>query len=123
MIGYRMLRPLSHPILSDLVPQAILSLSIDTFHQRYRDLIEVGHDDFDAFRGLSFMTDDGRALTIRHYAGHPPETATVYLDADIQDVAAIRAVIATTVRELAIPLDAVTWQRGDEIAMPVAANQ
>lgn len=118
-----MLKPLPPRPLADLIPQAVLSMSLATLRDRYGDFFHVDEDEFDEFSGVFFLAEPAHVVAIGRYRGHPPETATIYIDAELTDVAAIRQVVGRTVRDLAISDDVVSWQRGDSFEVPVAANQ
>ena len=103
----------SIPDLSvEVVPQAILSLPIDSVVGCHGKLIK-SIDDLDQFEGASFELDGQLEIAVRHYAGCPPDTSTIYIDRRIQNVRDITLLIRVILREFEIPETSLEWERAD----------
>ncbi len=97
----------------DLVPQAILSLPISYFANRYGEFREL-EDDFDRYEGAEFALGSGLRFSLRRYKGYPEDTTTIYLSSEVQDVAKISEVIGVLLKELELQPRDLAWQRSDE---------
>ncbi|WP_316227654.1 MULTISPECIES: hypothetical protein [unclassified Bradyrhizobium] len=96
----------------DVVPQAILALPIHKVIGKRAD-ISRGIDDLDYFEGASFKLDDKVEIAVRHYHGHPEDTATIYIDSRENDIEHITQIILRILKELHVPPTALKWQRRD----------
>jgi hypothetical protein len=96
----------------EVVPQAIIWRSL-----RYCTLvIRDGQDDLDKYKGASFVIGNDIRFDLRIYRGHihPEVTVTLYLPEDVRDESVIARTISTVIKEMAIPVSAVAWRRGQE---------
>jgi len=94
----------------DVVPQAIIGLPIAKVIGHRAD-ISTGNDDFDSFEGASFKLDGKIEIAVRHYRGHPADTATLYIDRSARDIGHITMLIRRVLSEFDIPDSALTWER------------
>jgi hypothetical protein len=95
---------------SEVVPQAIIWRSL-----RYCTLvIREGQDDLDIYKGASFVIGNDIRFDLRVYRGHihPEVTVTLYLPEEIRDETQVAEIVSTVIREMAIPISAVAWRRG-----------
>ena len=69
----------------ELIPQAILAVSIFEIAKRYKFEIEKGHDDLDYYTGIGGMSEFGYPFAVMHYRGYPEDTSTIYLPRDFGD--------------------------------------
>jgi hypothetical protein len=98
----------------DFIPQAILRKDINQVAKALDVTIEKGWDNLDTFEGVTFESAyEGVLVAIRHYAGHPDGTTTVYLPSEINDVGFITKIVAYIVEKLHFVADDVYWQRKD----------
>jgi len=98
----------------DFIPQAILRKDIHQVAEALDVTIEKGWDDLDSFEGVTFESAyEGVLVAIRHYAGHPAGTSTVYLPFEINDVGFITKIVAYILEELHFVADDIYWQRQD----------
>ncbi|MGO4715695.1 hypothetical protein [Bradyrhizobium sp. 2TAF24] len=94
----------------EVIPQAIISLPVDQILSG-RAKITQGVDDLDHFEGASFRLDNGIEVAVRHYRGHPKDTATIYIDSRQRDVERITHLVRRILRDLHVPLTALSWER------------
>ncbi len=96
----------------DVVPQAIIWRSL-----RYCTLvIREGQDDLDKYSGASFVIGNDIRFDLRVYRGHihSEVTVTLYLPEEVRDAKQIADTVSTVIREMAIPVSAVAWRRGQK---------
>jgi len=106
--------PLDTVIERDFLPQAVIGLSPYGFsEQRGLDFIE-GSDDFDTFYGAAVLIEDKIPVVLKHYRGHPYNTVTMYLPAEITKVEEITSLLAFIAEKMWIPVEWFTWQRADD---------
>lgn len=103
-----MIRPSQFAIQTDVLPQAIFWRPLLYFSTTIRD----DEDGLDHFKVVTFTIDNEITFDLRHYRGHPSETATIYLPFEIQNVDVIVSTIKIIVTEVALPAYAIAWQRG-----------
>lgn len=98
----------------DFIPQAILSVPLSRIAETQELPIEHGVDDLDEFDGVTLYTE-GMAfpVAIRHYAGHPPGTVTLYFPLEVRNLADITQSVALTVHSLNLNSTDILWQRKD----------
>lgn len=96
--------------LVDVSPQAIFWRSIEC----YAVEPERDEDDLDAYLVASFSVGNQLTFDLRHYAGHPPSTVTVYLPVETQSAAEIDVAINLAIDGLQVPETSVAWRRGEE---------
>jgi hypothetical protein len=96
----------------DLVPQAVFGVDVFALARRFKSEVVRDHDDFDEYVGLGFwLTDFGLPFAVKHYAGHPEHTSTVYLPHEIQDVGRIADIIHVIAKDFDISDKQIVWQR------------
>jgi hypothetical protein len=93
----------------DVTPQAIFWRALKYF----TSLIREGEDGLDEFQAASFIISNDIRFDLRTYAGHPEFTVTLYLPNYVKDKEEISRVIKIVIKEMAIPKNAVAWQRGE----------
>lgn len=96
----------------EVVPQAILWRSL-----RYCTLvIHEGQDDLDSFKGASFVIGNDIHFDLRVYRGHVRSevTVTLYLPEELRDETKIAETVSTIIKEMAIPVSAIVWKRGQK---------
>lgn len=95
-----------------MLPQAIFARPIESFAPR----IEEGQDDLDLFRYADFSLNNSHHFSLRSYRGFPKWLVSLYLElAFAENVTEIRRLILEIVEGLALPKEAVTWQRGEPL--------
>ncbi|WP_398480485.1 hypothetical protein [Tardiphaga sp.] len=103
----------SIPDLSvEVIPQAILNLPIGNVVGRHGK-VTSGVDDLDKFEGASFELNGKVEIAVRHYAGYPQNTSTIYIDRRIQDLGEITQLIRVILREFRISEASLEWERAD----------
>lgn len=96
----------------DFVPQAIWNVPISYFSDTFGLEIEASQDDFDEYDG-AYQVMDGVLVAIRHYAGHPPNTATLYLPSTVKEVKTITNLIGAFAQHFGLTKTQLRWQRKD----------
>jgi hypothetical protein len=96
----------------NFVPQAVISEEILDLASRTKLSLEKGKDDLDYYEGTAALLD-GLLFTIMHYRGHPPNTCTIYLPFEIQNVGEITKRLTQIRVELGLSEKAILWQRKD----------
>jgi len=99
---------------AEYVPQAIIRKPVSYLSHKARFPVEHGFDDFDEFVGGAFVLENDIPFTIKHYKGHPENTATVYLPMSIQDLDDITQLIHVILQEFHIEEKYLFWQRKDD---------
>lgn len=96
----------------DVVPQAIIWRPLRYFTL----IIREGHDDLDWYQGASFRIGNDVVFDLRVYRGHihADVTVTLYLPADVRNESRISEIVDRVIEEMAIPLTAVAWRRGQK---------
>lgn len=94
------------------IPQAIINRPVSYFENQLGFKFNLGSDDLDEYQEAIFSLD-GLPVALMHYRGYPDNTTTVYLPFDFRDVARILQVIGALAKELALPPDAISWQRSN----------
>lgn len=93
----------------DVVPQAIFWRPIEYFATKVRS----GEDDLDYYKFATYGIDNQLTFDLRHYAGHPVRTVTMYLPLSFSDVKEVREAITLVVVSFLLPKSAVAWRRGE----------
>jgi hypothetical protein len=111
--------PLAAVAGQDLIPQAIISRPLSHFAGQLKTSINHERDDFDEYDVIVLMIDDGiiddgLVFELKHYAGYPDNTTTIYLPKQINNVGQISDMIGIIARDLHIPREWVVWQRSDD---------
>jgi hypothetical protein len=96
----------------DVIPQAIIWRSLRYCTRVVRD----GEDDLDAYRGASFAIGNDIHFDLRVYKGHihAEVTVTLYLSEDVRDEKRVAEIVSIVIKEMAIPVSAIAWQRGQQ---------
>ena len=97
------------------IPQAIINRPVSYFESRFGFKFISGSDDLDEYQEAT-LSLDGLPVALMHYHGYPDDTTTVYLPFGFNNVAGILRVIGAIAKEFALPPDAVSWQRADELS-------
>lgn len=105
-----MIEPISS-LSVDVIPQAIINLPVEQIVGKQN--MSVGYDELDQFTGATFKLDRTIEIAVRHYQGHPKDTATIYIDSRQADVERITELVHQIIRELHIPPAALQWERRD----------
>lgn len=95
----------------ELVPQAVIRRPIGFARALGFEPVE-GEDDFDRYQGLALELD-GLAFALKHYAGHPDGTTTLYLPRTVHDLEEISGCVAAVLEALRVPRTDIDWQRAD----------
>ncbi len=102
----------------DFIPQAILRASVTYLAARLGQQPVHACDDLDEFEGFSFFsTFIKSAVAVRHYAGHPDGTASVYLPYEIREVDRITSMIRALTEEFGLTPEDIIWERRDDPAL------
>jgi len=97
----------------EVVPQAVISLPVEKIVGRRADITR-GVDDLDSFEGASFKLNREIEIAIRHYKGHPKNTATIYIDHREANIERITQLVLQIMQEFHLPKAALQWQRRDD---------
>jgi hypothetical protein len=111
-----MLRPIEIGELGgiDLIPQAIIRKPISYFDGRFGIRLVDDHDDQDKYQGAALSLNGELRFALKHYAGYPADTTTVYLSREFRDVKEITGIVAKILREFELPSSVLCWQRADD---------
>ena len=96
----------------EVAPHAIIWRSL-----RYCTLVvRDAQDDLDEYTGASFVIGNDIRFDLRVYRGHihSEVTVTLYLSDEVRDETQIAQTVATIIKEMAIPVSAVAWRRGQK---------
>jgi len=94
----------------EFIPQAILSVPMRYFSDRLGLKVEQLHDDLDDYDGAMF-SGASFPVAIRHYAGHPNDTVTLYLPREVQELDRITNIIHSLVEDFGLGEDDIQWER------------
>ena len=97
----------------ELIPQAIIRKPISFFDGRFGIRVINDRDELDVYQGAALSLNDELKFALRHYAGYPPDTTTIYLSREFRDVQHIKGIVEKILRELEIPYSDISWQRAD----------
>jgi hypothetical protein len=97
----------------ELVPHAIIKRPISDFDGRFGIRLVKDRDDLDAFEGAELLLNGKLRFALRHYRGYPPDTTTIYLSREFDDVQEITRIVGKILRELELPSSDLSWQRAD----------
>ena len=92
----------------DFIPQAILAISQAEAHERFQ--LVPSSDDFDNFVGNTMMVDE-TMVALKRYAGHPPDTLTLYMPPSLDSIEQISRKVFQIVRDLGLPQEMIIWER------------
>src|SRR6516162_4716688 len=90
--GAMMLKPVPLHSLAgkEFVPQAVIDYPMSFFEEKLRMPAVHEQDDLDEYEAIALIIDDGGVLVeLKHYAGYPENTTTIYLSDFINNVAQI----------------------------------
>jgi hypothetical protein len=94
----------------EVIPQAIINLPVSQVVGKLAT-VTTGSDDLDTFEGASFKLDSKLEIAVRHYRGYPDNTATIYIDREINDVDEITVLIRKILSEFHLTEDKLSWER------------
>lgn len=83
----------------DFVPQAILKKPVGYFASEMHVPLERGFDDLDWYEGVAFDMN-GLFFAVRHYNGHPDDTAAIYLPSSFDNVEQITKIVSHILADL-----------------------
>ena len=106
--------PFSRVAGREFVPQAIVDRPLSYFADALKLPIVRGHDDFDEFEATAVELGDHLLVELKHYAGYPPNTTTIYLPYEVTNVERITELIRFISHELGIKNSWISWQRADD---------
>jgi hypothetical protein len=96
----------------DFVPQAVLGVDVFVLADRFKLKVVKAHDDLDEYIGIGcWLSDFGLPFAVKHYAGHPEHTSTIYLPYEIQDVGKITDIIHSIAKDFDLSEKQIIWQR------------
>ena len=98
----------------DFVPQAVIGRPRSYFEKSLHIKFSRGDDDFDRYEEAAFWLNNDLPFVLRHYAGHPANTTTLYLPRTYREVDEITSIVGRIINELSIDRDDVIWQRADD---------
>lgn len=104
------IRILSHEPDCQVIPQAIIWRPLRYFTLQTRH----SEDELDSYEGASFAIGNDIRFDLRHYAGHPALTVSIYLPLDIDDQKRIAEILDIIIQEMRVPPTAVAWRRGQD---------
>jgi hypothetical protein len=100
--------------MKEMIPQAILAVSIWEIAKQYKFEIEKGQDDLDYYIGIGGMSEFGYPFAVMQYRGYPENTSTIYLPRDFRDVGEITKAVHSIASELKIPENSFIWERKND---------
>ena len=111
-----MLNTISLQDLNDieLVPQAILKKPLSFFHGTLGIKFVRACDDLDEYEGAALSLNTGLKFVLRHYAGYPEDTTTIYLPRSCERVDEITRIIGRILEELNLSRDSISWERTND---------
>jgi hypothetical protein len=95
------------------VPQAIIRKPISYFDGRFGIRLVSDRDDLDMYQGAALSLNGELRFALKHYRGYPPDTMTIYLSREFDDVQEITRTVEKILRELELPSSDLSWQRAD----------
>jgi hypothetical protein len=102
--------PLSALAGTEFVPQAIVDRPISYFAEKLNLPLTLGHDDFDEYEAAAVQVGDF-IVELKHYAGYPENSTTIYLSYEIEDLARVTLLIGVIAEALGISRSWISWQR------------
>jgi len=102
-----------HPGEIDFVPQAVIGRPRSYFEKSLHIHFSAGNDDFDRYEEATFLLNDDLPFVLRHYAGHPANTTTLYLPRTYQEIDQITSIVRRIIHELSVDRKDIIWQRAD----------
>lgn len=106
--------PLAELAGHDLIPQAIINRPTSHFASMFKIPFTREHDDLDEYEVAALRIGDRLVFALKHYAGYPPNTTTIYLPDSITQIGEITQIIGVIADELRISRDWIVWQRVDD---------
>lgn len=97
-----------YPAEYGVEPHAIMWRMVSS----YTTCTYQAEDDLDVYLGASFTIGNACHFSLRKYNGHPANTCTLYLPADILDLKEVVHFVSEIVSALSIPGYAIAWRRG-----------
>jgi hypothetical protein len=98
----------------EFVPQAILRVPVSTLAARLGRPVIHAQDDLDEFDGVNFFSETIQSpVAMRHYAGHPDGTVSLYLPRDVTNIGRITDMIGSLVRDFRVAPQDIIWERQD----------
>jgi len=98
----------------DFVPQAILRVGISYFSVERGFDVQRSADDLDEYEGVAFFDEAlGKPVALRHYAGHPQDTVTIYLPYEVEDVGVITKTVHRLIDTFGLNDGDIVWERKD----------
>ena len=101
----------------ELIPQAIVARPTAHFSKRLNVTFAHEHDDLDDYEVAAFeLLGYGPALqfALKHYAGYPADTTTIYLPFEVRDVEHVTHVIQLIAEDFGIQSGWIVWQRAND---------
>jgi len=96
--------------IKELIPQAILDVSLDDVAKKHGFEVEKGHDELDYYSGIGATTESFQ-FALMHYHGYPEHTSTIYLPKDLgSDVKSITDTVHSIAQALNLD-DKFIWER------------
>lgn len=95
---------------TDFIPHAIINEGIKKLSARCGARVISAHDDLDRFQG-SLVYVGSTTVALKHYAGHPKGTTTIYFSSDIAGREPIARQLDATLAALRVPANKVRWRR------------
>lgn len=105
--------PLTTIAVNDFLPQAIISRPVSHFAKELNIPFSHEHDDFDECDVAAVQIENGPIFALKHYAGYPENTTTIYLPQNFQGVEVVTRLIRMITEHLNIPANWIIWQRAD----------
>ena len=97
----------------DFVPHAIVRRPASYFAESLHMRLIHDADDLDEYEGILLVLNNDMPFALRHYAGHPADTVTIYLPSEYKNVHQITNILNRITRELRIDRSDICWQRID----------
>jgi hypothetical protein len=98
----------------DFIPQAVFQGSVAHFSKIVGAPVSQSSDDLDTFDGIVFVSKSiNQPVAIRHYAGYPEGTVSVYLPRAVSDVVQITDMVKELAAELRLSASDKIWERKD----------
>jgi hypothetical protein len=100
--------------IKELIPQAVLAVSIWEIAKQYNFEIEKGQDDLDYYIGIGGMSEFGYPFAVMHYRGYPENTSTIYLPKDFDNLDEITKAVHSIAADLKIQDKFFIWERKND---------
>lgn len=93
----------------DMMPQAMLRLSVADLSDRLSARFERDSDDLDEYEAVFFSLDD-RPFGLVHYQGEPTDAVTIYVPRQIVGSPEGASFVLSVIGSMDVPQESLVWQ-------------